>query len=489
MYGLDQLSKFLVVTNLTEGEVVPVLGTVLQWQFVEPRRGLLIASGMTWIFTIRGRRDHVHRLVRPAHPLDRWALVFGLLLGGVLGNLTDRLLREPSFGLGHVIDYISTPWLIPAIYNVADIAIVSSMVLFMIRRSAASATASVSPSARMPRPRRSPRPTVGERPRRRPTSRHHAASDGTLAARGLAAGRRVLSMEPVVPRARRARRRARRPGPREAPGAHPGRRHRGGGERCSTGHPSTGPPAGGRWLEVSWRTPRTLEVEAIAVPDLGIVHDDDDLVVVDKPAGVAAHPRSAGTGRRSALSPRPDSASRRRALPSARAWCIGSTPARAGSWSSPSPSAPTPASSGSSTTARSRRSTTRSCRGIPIRSPARSTRPSVGTALGVFAVADGKHAVTHYETIEAFPYASLLEVHLETGRRTRSACTWRRSGIRAPAMRCTARIRTLSARLGLERQWHAKELSLTHPGNGEWTTFESEYPADLAHALELLRGD
>ena len=50
----------------------------------------------------------------------------------MLGNLTDRLLREPSFGLGHVIDFISTPWLIPAIYNVADIAIVSSMVLFMI---------------------------------------------------------------------------------------------------------------------------------------------------------------------------------------------------------------------------------------------------------------------------------------------------------------------------------------------------------------------
>jgi signal peptidase II len=58
--------------------------------------------------------------------------VFGLLLGGVLGNLTDRLFREPGFGIGHVIDFISTPWLIPAIYNVADIAIVSSMVLFMI---------------------------------------------------------------------------------------------------------------------------------------------------------------------------------------------------------------------------------------------------------------------------------------------------------------------------------------------------------------------
>ena len=46
----------------------------------------------------------------------------------------------------------------------------------------------------------------------------------------------------------------------------------------------------GAWLEVSWEPPRTLEIGPVAVPDLGIVHDDDDLVVVDKPAGVAAHP-------------------------------------------------------------------------------------------------------------------------------------------------------------------------------------------------------
>jgi lipoprotein signal peptidase len=134
VYGLDQLSKFLVVTNLTEGEVVPALGTVLQWQFVRnPGAAFSLASGMTWIFTIlaAGVITFIVWFARRIRSIA-WALVFGLLLGGVLGNLTDRLLREPSFGLGHVIDYISTPWLIPAIYNVADIAIVSSMVLFMI---------------------------------------------------------------------------------------------------------------------------------------------------------------------------------------------------------------------------------------------------------------------------------------------------------------------------------------------------------------------
>ncbi len=133
-YGLDQLSKFLVVSNLTEGEIVPALGSLLQWQFVRnPGAAFSLASGMTWIFTIlaAGVITFIVWFSRRIHSVA-WAIVFGLLLGGVLGNLTDRLFREPSFGLGHVIDFISTPWLIPAIYNIADISIVSSMVLFLI---------------------------------------------------------------------------------------------------------------------------------------------------------------------------------------------------------------------------------------------------------------------------------------------------------------------------------------------------------------------
>jgi len=134
VYGVDQLAKYLVIANLAEGEAVPVLGNVLQWQFVRnPGAAFSLASGMTWIFTIlaAGVITFIAWFARRIRSLA-WALVFGLLLGGVLGNLTDRLLREPGFGVGHVIDFISTPWLIPAIYNVADIAIVSSMVLFMI---------------------------------------------------------------------------------------------------------------------------------------------------------------------------------------------------------------------------------------------------------------------------------------------------------------------------------------------------------------------
>lgn len=133
IYALDQISKYLVVSRLTEGDIVRVLGDVLQMHFVRnPGAAFSMASGMTWIFSLIAVVVVVV-IVWFAGRIRSlaWSVVFGLLLGGVLGNLTDRLLREPSFGLGHVIDFISTPWLIPAIYNVADMAIVSSMIIFM----------------------------------------------------------------------------------------------------------------------------------------------------------------------------------------------------------------------------------------------------------------------------------------------------------------------------------------------------------------------
>jgi len=132
-YALDQISKALVVSSMTEGETARVLGDVLQLHFIRnPGAAFSFATGLTWVFSLIAAGVVVFVVwFAPRIRSRLWAIVFGLLLGGVLGNLTDRLFREPSFGLGHVVDFIYTPWMMPAIYNIADSCIVVSMVLFM----------------------------------------------------------------------------------------------------------------------------------------------------------------------------------------------------------------------------------------------------------------------------------------------------------------------------------------------------------------------
>ena len=107
-----------------------------------------------------------------------------------------------------------------------------------------------------------------------------------------------------------------------------------------------------------------------------------------------------------------------------------------------------------------------------------------------FAVLDGGRAsVTHYETLEAHRYASLLEVHLETGRTHQI-----RVHMAALKHPCVGDLSygadpTLGKRLGLTRQWlHAVRLGFEHPDTGEHVEYDSTYPDDLAHALEVIRG-
>lgn len=139
VYAIDQLTKNWVVANLPEGRTVPVLGDFLQWHFVRnPGAAFSMASGATWVFTLLATAVVAAIIWQVRHLGSRtWAIFFALLLGGVLGNLTDRLTRDPGFPVGHVIDFISTPWIFqwplsPAIYNVADIGIVSAMCLFVL---------------------------------------------------------------------------------------------------------------------------------------------------------------------------------------------------------------------------------------------------------------------------------------------------------------------------------------------------------------------
>lgn len=124
----DFLSKEWVLANFQEGESRQMLGEALRFTFVRnPGAAFSIASGMTWIFTIIATAVAVGIIViaRRLRSIS-WALILGGLLGGTLGNLFDRLTREPGGLQGHVIDFIHV-WGFPAIFNVADIAIVASM--------------------------------------------------------------------------------------------------------------------------------------------------------------------------------------------------------------------------------------------------------------------------------------------------------------------------------------------------------------------------
>lgn len=248
----------------------------------------------------------------------------------------------------------------------------------------------------------------------------------------------------------------------------------------------------GSMLEVEWASPRTAEIVPIEVPELTIIHDETDFVVIDKPVGVAAHPSLgwdgptvlgalAAAGFRISTSGQPE-----------RQGIVHRLDA---------------GTSGLMVVAKSERAYTHLKRAFKERTVEKVYHaavqghpdPLVGTidapigrhpgSSWKFAVtSDGKPSITHYETIEAFRRGALLEVHLETGRthqiRVHMAAQ-RHPCIGDPLYGGDPQ---LAAKLDLTRQWlHAVELGFTHPGSGEHVVFRTEYPRDLAHSLALLR--
>jgi 23S rRNA pseudouridine1911/1915/1917 synthase len=227
---------------------------------------------------------------------------------------------------------------------------------------------------------------------------------------------------------------------------------------------------------------------------LHVLHDDADLVVVDKPVGVAAHPSLGfdgpsvtgilkARGYRIATSGAPE----RRGI--VQRLDVGTSGVMVLAKSEP-------AYSHLKQQFRDRRPEKvyhALVQGLP--DPIRGT---IDAPIArhphhdwKFAVrAEGRASVTHYEVLEAFRFASLLEVHLETGRTHQIRVHM--AAIRHP---CVGDLTygadpTLAARCGLERQWlHAVRLGFEHPGTGEWVEFTSPYPADLDHALRVLAPD
>lgn len=249
----------------------------------------------------------------------------------------------------------------------------------------------------------------------------------------------------------------------------------------------------GAMLEVTLTREGPAPVEIIAEPVAGmeILFDDDDVVVISKPVGVAAHPSPGWTGPTvlgglAAAGYRISTSGAAERHGIVHRLDVGTT--------------------GVMAVAKSERAYTSLKHQFKDRTVDKTYHavvqgildPTAGTidapidrhptADWKFAVVSGgKPSITHYETVEAFPHASLVTVHLETGRTHQIR-------VHMAAMRhpCVGDISygadpTLAKRLGLGRQWlHAVSLGFDHPATGERITVSSQYPDDLSVALERL---
>jgi len=250
----------------------------------------------------------------------------------------------------------------------------------------------------------------------------------------------------------------------------------------------------GAWLEVT--LPPVVgaftQIEPMHVDGLRVVYSDDDIVVVDKPVGVAAHPSPGWTGP---------------TVPAGLA-AMGHTIATSGAAERQGVVHRLDVgTTGLMVVAKSEMAYSALKRAFrdrevdkryhavvqghldPLRGTIDAPIDRHPTADYKFAVmSTGKPSVTHYDTLEAFPSGSLVDVHLETGRTHQIRVHF--AAMRHP---CIGDLTygadpTIAARLNLTRQWlHARGLSFVHPRTGETVAFTSEYPDDLAHALSVLR--
>jgi signal peptidase II len=129
VYAADQLTKAWAVVALPPDQPRPLIGTVLQLNLIRnPGAAFSIGTGYTWVLTLVAC-SVVAVIVATSRRLGSlgWAWALGLLLGGSVGNLTDRMVRPPGPGRGHVVDFLQLPhW---PIFNIADSAVVSAAVL------------------------------------------------------------------------------------------------------------------------------------------------------------------------------------------------------------------------------------------------------------------------------------------------------------------------------------------------------------------------
>lgn len=133
LFAIDQATKAWALATLTPFQGKPFIGELLKFYLVwNDSAAFSISFGATWIFTII---SSVATLVviwlMLRTPSKAWRLTLAILLAGVVGNLADRLFREPGFPVGKVVDFLQLPFNFP-IFNVADICITGSMTAVVI---------------------------------------------------------------------------------------------------------------------------------------------------------------------------------------------------------------------------------------------------------------------------------------------------------------------------------------------------------------------
>ncbi|MFD4327198.1 signal peptidase II [Nocardioides sp. NPDC058538] len=129
---IDQLTKLWAVATLVPGQPQEFIGSVLQLNIIRnPGAAFSTGTGYTWVFTTLSIAATIGVLWFARRVRHRgWAIALGILIAGISGNLVDRLLREPGFYVGHVVDFLQLPnW---PIFNVADMCINVAAVLIVI---------------------------------------------------------------------------------------------------------------------------------------------------------------------------------------------------------------------------------------------------------------------------------------------------------------------------------------------------------------------
>ncbi|WP_068160032.1 signal peptidase II [Rhodococcus phenolicus] len=131
IFALDLLTKILAVANIDPRDPISIIGDTVTLTLVRnPGAAFSMATGMTWVLTIVAIAV-VIGVVKIGRTLQSgwWALGLGLVLGGALGNLVDRIFRSPGPLQGHVVDFVSVGWW--PVFNVADSAIVCGAILLV----------------------------------------------------------------------------------------------------------------------------------------------------------------------------------------------------------------------------------------------------------------------------------------------------------------------------------------------------------------------